>query len=141
MANQLTFSTGLVEYNINDRVTVAFNPTDASFIERIFDSFDELDRRQEGYSAEIAAQTDNAGVFAVARRMDGEMRAVIDAALGDGVADGVFGTMNVYALADGLPVWCNLMLAIIDEMDTSFAREKKASNSRVQKYLAKYKRK
>lgn len=140
MANQLTFSTGLVEYELNGRVTVAFNPTDADFIERIFDSFDELDRRQEGYSAEIEAQTDNAGVFAVARRMDSEMRVVIDAALGDGVAEGVFGAMNVYALADGLPVWCNLMLAIIDEMDSGFAREKKASNPRVQKYLAKYKR-
>lgn len=140
MANQLTFSTGLVEYELNGRVTVAFNPTDADFIERIFDSFDELDRRQEGYSAEIEAQTDNAGVFVVARRMDSEMRVVIDAALGDGVAEGVFGAMNVYALADGLPVWCNLMLAIIDEMDSGFAREKKASNPRVQKYLAKYKR-
>lgn len=139
---KIEFNTGLVAYDINDRAKVVFNPTDAAFIERVFSSFDELDRRQEQYSAEIAAQTDNAGVFDVARRMDGEMRGLIDGAFGEaGVAEAIFGGVNVYALADGLPIWCNLMLSVIDEMDTSFAREKKASNPRVQKYLAKYKKK
>ncbi len=138
---KIEFNTGLVEYEINGQAKVVFNPTDAGFIERIFDAFDELDRQQEAYSAEIEAQTDNAGVFRVARKMDSEMRARIDAAFGaPGTAEAVFGGVNVYALADGLPVWCNLMLAVIDEMDTGFAREKKASNPRVQKYLAKYNR-
>ena len=49
-----------------------------------------------------------------------------------------FNTPNVYAMADGLPVWCNLLFAIMDEIDTSFAREQKATNPRIQKYTAKY---
>lgn len=74
--------------------------------------------------------------------VDADTRKILrERGLGESRDAAVFGTMNVYALADGLPVWCNLMLAIIDEMDSSFAREKKASNPRVQKYLAKYKRK
>ena len=48
--------------------------------------------------------------------------------------------MNVYAMADGLPVWCNLMLAVMDEIDTSFAREQKRMNPRIAKYTAKYHR-
>ena len=52
--------------------------------------------------------------------------------------DVLFGGMNVYALANGLPVWCNLMLAVMDEIDSSFAREQKATNPKLQKYLNKY---
>jgi hypothetical protein len=66
------------------------------------------------------------------------MRQMIDEALGAPVCDAVFGGMNVYAMADGLPAWCNLMLAIMDEIDTGFTREQKLTNPRVSKYTAKY---
>ena len=56
------------------------------------------------------------------------------------VCGAVFGDMNVYALADGLPVWCNLMLSVMDEIDTTFAREQKAQNPRISKYTKKYHR-
>lgn len=46
--------------------------------------------------------------------------------------------MNVYALANGLAVWCNLMLAVMDEVDSTYAREQKATNPRIAKYTAKY---
>ena len=65
---------------------------------------------------------------------------MIDEALGQPVCGALFGGMNVYAMADGLPVWCNLMLALMDEVDTSFAREQKATNPRIRKYTAKYQR-
>ena len=139
MAN-ICFDTGLVEHTLNDKVTVVFNPTDVTFIEKVFNTFDELDKKQDAYNAEIDKQTDNAGVFRVARDMDTEMRGIIDAVFGVEVCSVVFGDLNVYALAGGLPIWCNLMLAIIDEMDSTFAKEKKATNPRLQKYLAKYKK-
>ncbi|MBQ9720270.1 MAG: hypothetical protein IJV64_06200 [Oscillospiraceae bacterium] len=65
---------------------------------------------------------------------------MIDGALGAGCCAAVFGTMNVYALAKGLPVWANLLLAVIDEIDTTFAREQKATNPRLEKYLKKYRK-
>ena len=40
----------------------------------------------------------------------------------------------------GLPVWCNLLLALMDEMDAALVREQKASNPRLKKYLDKYQR-
>lgn len=64
--------------------------------------------------------------------------ASLTGAFGDAVCDVLFGGMNVYALANGLPVWCNLMLDVMDEIDSSFAREQKATNPKLQKYLNKY---
>lgn len=137
----ISFDLGLEEYTLNEKASVVFNPTDVSFIEKVFSTFDELDKKQEAYTAAIEKQPDNAGVFEVAREMNAEMRSTIDAAFGAEICADVFGSMNIYALSGGLPVWCNLMLAVIDEMDSAFAREKKATNPRLQKYLAKYKKK
>ncbi len=39
---QLHFSDGLEEYSLNGRVTVCFNPTDASFLERLAELFSRL---------------------------------------------------------------------------------------------------
>ena len=66
------------------------------------------------------------------------MLAIIEVVVSARVSDAVFEGMNVYAVAGGLPVWCNLMLAVMDEIDTAFAREQKATNPRIAKYTAKY---
>ena len=69
------------------------------------------------------------------------MRTAIDKLLGEDVCAKAFGRMNVYAYADGLPVWANFMFALLDECDTAFVREQKATNPRLKKYLDKYKKK
>lgn len=56
------------------------------------------------------------------------------------VCDSIFGNMNLYAMADGLHVWTNFLLALMDETDSAFAREQKATNPRIQEYTAKYRR-
>lgn len=137
---QLQFDTGLVTYDLNDAVQVTFNPTDSAFVERLFATFDALDKKQEEYKAEVERATGSREIFEIARKRDEELRGMIDTALGQPVCAALFGGMNVYALADGLPVWCNLMLALMDEIDTSFAREQKAANPRIQKYTSKYHR-
>lgn len=138
---ELKFSTGLVTYSLNGVCEVSFNPTDSAFVEKLYGTFNELDKKQEQQKAEVDAAKTNAEIFEIARNRDTEMRGMIDDLFGVPVCDAVFGTMNVYALADGLPVWANLLLAIIDEVDTSFAAEQKKSNPRIDRYLAKYKRK
>lgn len=137
---EIRFETGLVSYNLNDVCEVSFNPTDSAFVERLFHTFDTLDRKQDAYKAEIENVSDRRKIFDIARERDAEMRGMIDEALGAPVCDALFGGMNVYAMADGLPVWCNLMLAVMDEIDTSFAREQKRMNPRIAKYTAKYHR-
>lgn len=135
---ELGFETGLVSYSLNGKCEIAFNPTDSNFVKRLFDAFEFLDGKQEAYKAEIEKLSDKKRIFEVARERDAEMREVIDGVFGFAVCDTLFGSMNVYALAGGLPVWCNLMLAVMDEVDTAFAREQKQTNTRITKYTAKY---
>lgn len=139
-SKQLSFADGLVSYDLNGKFELTFNPTDSAFVERLFNTFDALDKKQEGYRAEVE-KADRREVFEIARKRDAEMRDMIDSALEAPVCDAVFGSMNVYALADGLPAWSNLLLAIMDEIDTSFSREQKQTNIRIRKYSEKYTRK
>lgn len=137
---ELQFDTGLVTYNINGAVELSFNPTDSAFVESLFKTFDKLDRKQDEYGAEIE-KAEKREIFDIARKRDAEMREMIDATLGAPVCDAVFGGMNVYALAGGFPVWANLLLAIMDEIDTSFAENQKQTDARIRKYTDKYKTK
>lgn len=135
---ELSFETGVVEYNLNGKCKVSFNPTDGAFAESVFNCFSALDKKQEAYRAEVEKCGDKIEIFEIARRRDKEMREMIDTVLGAPVCEALFGSMNVYALADGLPVWCNLMLAIMDECNSAFAREQMRTNPRITKYTAKY---
>lgn len=137
---ELNFETGLVTFSVNGRAEITFNPTDSAFVEKLFNAFDTLDKRQESYKAEVERTADKREVFDTARKMDEEMREIIDGVFGFALCAAVFSDMNVYALADGLPVWANLMLAVMDEVDTTFAMEQKKTNPRIQKYSKKYHR-
>lgn len=141
--NELSFSTGLVEYTINGvgSAKVTFNPTDASFVERLYSTFEELDRKQEQYKAEAESATGKREIFDVARKWDQEMRAMIDDVLEASICDTVFGTMNVYAMSDGFPIWANLMLTILDQVDGGFERERDKTSARLEKYTKKYTKK
>lgn len=138
---EIRFETGLVTYNLNGAVEVSFNPTDANFVERLFSAFDNLDKQQETYKREIDESVDNREVFEIARERDTQMRETIDAVFCAEVCKPLFGSMNVYAMADGLPVWCNLMLAILDIVKDSFEKEQKAIDPRVEKFVEKYRKK
>lgn len=139
--NKLTFETGLRTYSLNDACEVRFNPTDISFAQRLFEAFDALEQKQEDYQHQAAALTEPREIFAFARERDLEMRELLDAVLEAPVCAALFGGMNLYAMASGLPVWCNLLFAIMDKMDAALIQEQKAGNPRLKKYLEKYQRK
>ena len=136
--NTLNFDTGVVTFSVNGKAEVSFNPTDSNFVEKLYTAFEALDKKQESYKAQIEKIADKKEIFDFARERDTEMRDVIDGLFGVKISEAVFGGMNVYAMSNGLPVWCNLMLAVMDEVDTTFAREQKATNPRIAKYTAKY---
>lgn len=138
---EIKFDTGIVTYTLNESCQIAFNPTDSFFVERLYKTFDELDKKQDAYNAEVERIADKKEIFEIARKRDAEMRDMIDEALGTPVCGDLFGGMNVYAMADGLPAWANLLLAVMDEIDTSFAREQRMTNARIKKYTAKYHKK
>ena len=135
---ELRFDTGVVTYRINGTFELTVNPSDIVFIERLYDTFYVLDEKQEAYNAEVTA-AQKREVFEIARRRDAEMREMIDGVLGEGASAQLFGAMSAYALADGLPVWANLLLMIIDEMDDVMTSAKTRGDSRLHKYTEKYK--
>jgi len=141
MMKELNFESGLVTYSLNGKCEVSFNPTDSNFVERLYSAFEELDKKQDGYKAQIEKMSNKREIFDFARERDAEMRGIIDGVFEYPVSDAIFGGMNVYAVAGGLPVWCNLMFAVMDEIDTTFTREQKLTNPRIAKYTAKYQKK
>lgn len=138
---ELSFDLGLRSFNINGKVEVLFNDTDADFVERLFSIFFKLDDKQGYYEKRVETIADNKESFAFMREVDGEIRDDLNALFGKDVCTPLFGTMNTFALANGLPLWANLMLVVIDQVDTAFAREQKALNPRIQKYTAKWQKK
>lgn len=136
--NTLNFETGLVTYEINGKCEVSFNPTDSAFIERLYAAFETLDKKQDAYKEQVTKLANKKEIFGFAKECDAEMREIIDGVFEKPLCQALFGGMSVYSVASGLPVWCNFLLAIMDEVDTTFTREKKATDSRIAKYTAKY---
>lgn len=138
---ELSFNTGLETYRIkgaNGETELSFNPTDMAFIERLYDAVELLDSQQETYREETKKKEGNKELFRALRAIDQEMRRTIDEAMKAPVCDKIFGEMNMYALGDGLPVWLNFILMLLDETDAAFGREKNRTNPRIAKYTEKY---
>ena len=136
---QLQFSDGLEEYSLNDRVTVRFNPTDASFLERLSELFSRLDALQEEVST-LQDSTPEEEVFPLAKSLDARMRDLLDGFFGTPVCEALFGSMNLFASAGGLPVWANLLLALTEEVEAAMQGELSAREARIAKYTEKYKK-
>ena len=143
----ISLSTGVKEVNFTDehgnvKSTVYFNPTDPVFAERLYKTFSTLDANDEQYHKRIVEEKDATKIFDIARTMDAEMRKMIDELLSStGVCDAIFGKISIYAWCDGMPLWANLLLAIMSEMDNALDAEKKASDPRIQKYTSKFSKK
>ena len=135
----LSFDSGIEEYDLDGKVTVRFNPTDVSFLEKLSDSFQVLDLIQEEVKLSQEEITDEKDVFNLAKNLDTKMRDIINALFGQDVCTPLFGEMNLFASAGGLPVWANLMLAIADEVQNSMQGELKKREARIRKYTDKYK--
>ncbi len=135
----LNFDTGIVTYSLNDKCEISINPTDDKLVSRLISLVDKLGAKREEYAASMhKAEVKDA--YDVSCRYDAEMRAEIDAALGGAVCAAVFGEMSVLAMADGLPVFCNLIFAILDEVSAGWAMESQKTSERMEKYIAKYKK-
>ena len=134
----LTFDNGIVEYDLGGKVTVRFNPTDVCFIEKLSESFASLDQIQEEIRQSKEKITDEKEVYRLAKNLDTRMRELINSLFGQDVCTPLFGEMNLFASAGGLPVWANLMLAIAEEVESCMQGELKQREARIAKYVEKY---
>ena len=135
----LSFSDGLEEFSLNDRVIVRFNPTGASFLERLAALFEKLDALQEEVSV-LQDSTPEEEVFPLARSLDARMRNLLDECFSVPVCEPLFGAMNLFASSGGLPVWANLLLALSEEVESAMQGERTAREARIAKYTEKYKK-
>lgn len=136
----LTIEDGVQEINLNGKVTVLLNLTDTNFIERFYLAFEDIDKMQEEYRNRVD-KAENKEIFAISQELNASVRGKIDAAFGQPVCEPLFGSVSIFAIAGGLPIWCNLMLAIVDEIDAAMGEQKKLTNPKIQKYIAKYQKK
>lgn len=134
----LDFDTGIVEYKVNGAATVRFNPTDSGFANRFYDTLTELEGQQDSLRDAAGDLKDTRDFFEFFKERDAEMRKAVDGLLGEGVSDSIFAGMNCYALADGLPVWMNLMFAIADEIGEAMGEEQQKTDPRIASYNKKY---
>ena len=139
----LNIPDGVEEYSLNDRVTVSFNPTDMAFAERLAAAFEELQQLQEQAGDLVAAidGDDPRPLFQDLRAIDAGMRRAVDRLFDQEVADALFRDVRLYAASGGLPVWTNLLLALVDEIDAAYRREKKAMDARIKKYTERFEKK
>ena len=136
---------GLEEYQLSDkngkvRAVVEFNPTDMYFVERLSNVFERMEGLQDKYKGQIEAAKDGVSAFNVARKIDADMHKIVDDLFGEkGITEKIYGKMSLYALgANQIPVWANLLLPIMDEVDGAVKAAQKESSPKLQEYLNKY---
>lgn len=135
---EIQFETGVVSYSFNGKVDVRFNPMDSGFLERLFSTFDALDQKREAYKVRLEKTADKVKVYEIIRSTDIEMRTLLDGLFDIPVCDALFGDIRVDASSDGCPLWVNLLLAVMGEVRTAFAREKKRDDPCIAERAAKY---
>lgn len=138
MTRELTFATGLVTYTVNGGAQITFNPTDETFIKRFYECFDALDSMQADFERSSSSAEGFDGSLAVFSDFDVRIRELLDGLFGDGTCKALFGEMNSFALADGLPLWANFMLAIADEIAERFDDEHGRTQARMNEHNGKY---
>lgn len=134
---ELNFDTGLVTYKVNGGHEISFNPADVAFVKRLFNTFDSLSKQQDEIEV-VDKEITGAELFDLVEQREKKMREDIDGIFESKVSDAIFGKVSVFALAGGLPLWCNFLMAVIDKVDAAIEDEQKQSSPRVAKYMAKY---
>ena len=136
----LQIETGKQQYNLSDKVTVEFSPTDMDFIEQLVSVFRKAESQQKETEDELKS-ADAATVFDVAHRRNAEMRELVNTVFGTDICTPLFGSMNVFARANGMPLWANVLLTVLDECYDNLPQEDKATKARIDKYTKKYQKK
>lgn len=136
---ELQFDTGLVTYKVNGSCEITFNPGDIGFVKKLFDLIDRLSDRQDTVELKDAEEVDGKELFALTEQWDAEMRSDVDNLFGEDVCAALFPNVSIFALAGGFPLWANLCMAIIDEIDANLVQEERKARERVDKYMKKYK--
>ena len=111
--NALNFPIGVKTFDVNDGAAqISFNPTDVNFVSALYDLFAECAERYE--TDKDKKFENNTAFFEYVRQRDAEVSDGVDRLFGEGAAAAVFQGHSAHAMAEGLPLWTNFFLAVID---------------------------
>nr|DAG76250.1 MAG TPA: hypothetical protein [Caudoviricetes sp.]DAI22004.1 MAG TPA: hypothetical protein [Caudoviricetes sp.] len=130
------------EFNVNGKAVIRFNPSDSKFATSFISAFESLLNRHEAFCN--AAKKNPEEFFTIAEKADADMREIINGLFGEDICTPIFDKMSMTAISEGLPLWLNFMLAIMDEITAELeeAKKKKMSiNPKLKKYLSKFDKK
>ncbi len=121
-------------YNINGKFDIIFEPDNPEYVKRLCASLTTLDELQGTIDAVCGKETDHQKIHEVSSTCEAKMREIIDAILGAGCCQTLYGGTVVWALSDRRPLWANLMLSLFEQLTVPADRRTKG-------VLKKYKRK
>lgn len=128
------------EYNIDGKIVLRFNPADATFVKNFNAAFKALAGAQSEL-AEAATTVDDEAFFDASAATNTKLRGILNDLFGEDICTPIWGTADLTALSDGLPLWFNFMMALIDEIDADMKSVKDVRSARLDAYLAKYQKK
>lgn len=135
---KIAYSTGEKTFEVAGG-EISFNPADTKFAKKLYDCFDKLANMQKnGEEQNEEIMNDGEKLFELIEKREAEMRDCIEEVFGEGSAEKIFPNIGLYAIADGLPVWTNFLLAIIDIVDASMTDEQKKATPRAEMLMKKY---
>lgn len=136
----LNFDSGLKTYTVNGSTTISFNPADGHFVESLYRMLENI---KEATSLtderELELKGDSEEAFRFAHERDKRIRAEIDNVFGP-VSSALFPGMDCTALAGGVPVWLNFVLAVLDVIDAEVSEQVGKPSPKLDAYLAKYRK-
>lgn len=135
---KLNIDLGIKEYELCEGLTISFNPTDMELLKRMMDTFKELEAEEKVQRAKISKIDDYVEMYEAYAAMDKAFREKLNALFGKDICTPLVGDVNIYARGNGLPIWANIILAIIDEFDDSIKEQDKIGKARIDKYTKKY---
>ena len=132
---EIKVSTGLVDYDLGGKVTVSINPTDITFGDKLYDAIEQMSALQE---EPLPEGDDTKEVLKKMIEKDRRAREIIDNLFEKEVCRPLYDTVSVFAIADGLPLWANLLLAILEQMRTGAEKRRAELEKKIKKYTDKY---
>ena len=131
---EIKVNTGLVDYDLGGKVTVSLNPTDLSFGDRLYDAIDKMSALQD----EPVPEGETKEVLVAMIDKDRRAREIIDGLFEKEVCRPLYGTISLFAIADGLPLWANLLMAILEQMQIGAEKRRAEVEKKIKKYTDKY---
>ena len=133
---ELNFQTGQKTYTVNGGAQITFEPADVKFANAVIAAFGHCFDISK--AANITKDMSLDESYEATVKLESDIREEINRAFGYDVCTKVFPNMSAIAVADGLPVWANFIMAIVDEIDSNVFEGQANGRQRVQKYIDKY---